>query len=402
MKIQDEAKKKRKNGENVNNNNIHQGNEKQKVRALREEAEKRKKIQDEAKKKAKNGENVNNNNIHQRNEKLKDKWHPNKNLPKQQSNTHLRKSKQVQKKKLPPVGLMNFGSTCFLNAVIQCLKVADDRNWEEVERKVKGTSARTATIWEEYLRAIESMKEGRRAVLSPFALRNAIERTNPMLDCSIQQDAHELLLLLRDSMAIESQAWGGSGWELSCQGKLCSTLICNNCKHTSPTNEDSHVISLEIPDGRPNLTVMDCWKSFFSEECLLGKDGWSCGECKTSTFATKQFKMSEEPSLLVIHLKRFSTQRGRLHKCEDPVTIPLKITLTKSQYELRGLVRHHGQSIARGHYTAEIHESSSGWWRCDDKSVSKTTRERDRASRDAYLLFYKKAHTDVRIPQVVG
>ena len=45
------------------------------------------------------------------------------------------KSVQMQ---VSPVGLKNFGNTCILNAVIQCLAVADDRDWEAVARKAFG------------------------------------------------------------------------------------------------------------------------------------------------------------------------------------------------------------------------------------------------------------------------
>jgi ubiquitin C-terminal hydrolase len=199
-------------------------------------------------------------------------------------------------------------------------------------------------------------------------------------------------MLLLNSMDVEARTWGGGGWESSCLGELSSTLICNKCQNTSITKEESNIISLEIPDRKQRVSVTDCWKSFFGEEHLLNRDGWSCKRCQEGTFATKQFSMTTEPSLLIIHLKRFKTTHcGKLYKCDDPVVIPLKLPLLSSQYNLCGMARHHGRSIARGHYTAEVVGGGGrGWWRCDDRSIYKTIREHDRESRDAYILFYRK------------
>ena len=243
---------------------------------------------------------------------------------------------------------------------------------------------------------VVDMKGRRRSYLIPYALRNAIERSYPSFDCSIQQDAHELLMMMLNSMNAEAQAWGSGGWEVSCLGELSSSLTCNECGGTSIKTEESRVVSLEIPEGKPKLSVMDCWKSFFSEERLLSKDGWKCGQveygrCHGGTFATKQFRMTTEPPLLIIHLKRFKTaSSGRSHKCSNPVVVPLKLTLS-SQYSLCGMVRHHGKSLASGHYTAEVGGGGgSSWWRCDDRSVYRTERKHDRESEDAYLLFYRQ------------
>ena len=135
---------------------------------------------------------------------------------------------------------------------------------------------------------------------------------------------------------------------------------------------------------------MDCWKSFFGEEHLSNEDGWSCERCPEGASATKQFRMTTEPSLLIIHLKRFKKTTTRTFKCNNPVMIPLKLVFS-AQYNLIGIARHHGVSVASGHYTAEVADSEGkGWWRCDDRSVYKAGRECDRESRDAYILFYEK------------
>ena len=165
------------------------------------------------------------------------------------------------------VGLKKLGNTCFLNAVLQCLKVVDGRNWREVREKVKSTSTRSSTVWEEYLRTIDTMREGHRHLFSPVTLRNAIGNVHPLFDCSVQLDVHELMLLLLESMNGCPLRWGGSGWETACCGQLCSTTKCNQCGYTSHSDEKSAIHSLGIPKSSrgPNTSVIDCLRKFFVE-----------------------------------------------------------------------------------------------------------------------------------------
>ena len=118
----------------------------------------------------------------------------------------------------------------------------------------------------------------------------------------------------------------------------------------------------------------------------LADHGWVCGVCG-GTVATKRLSVSKEPLLLVLHLKRFFNVNNRLQKRSDPVIITRHIEPMTAKYKLCGLVHHHGQTLSNGHYTAEV-EIDGEWMVCDDLSVSKTTRTRDRMSREAYLLFY--------------
>ena len=205
----------------------------------------------------------------------------------------------------------------------------------------------------------------------------------------VQQDAHELLCLLINSMGAESQVWGGGGWEEACVGQLCSSTTCNNCKNTTTKEEEFKFLSLEIPVGRQKIVLGDCWSEFFKEEVLWSTDGWKCGCCGSGTFATKRFSLTDEPALLVIHLKRFDGSTGRMVKRAEPVAVPLQFEPLATKFHLRGLVRHHRKTLSSGHYTAEVKEGEE-WWRYDDQSVSQTTRGNLWESRDAYLLFYER------------
>ena len=253
---------------------------------------------------------------------------------------------------------------------------------------MKETSVRTSTVWEEYLRTIDYLREGRKTVFSPFGIRNTISRCFPSFSMDIQQDAQELMQILLDSLGQESQSWGGSGWEAASKGQLCSVISCDKCQHTSSSYEDFNILSLEIPVGRPKLSVMDCWREFCKEEQLSMEDNrWQCGNCGQGERATKRYKLFREPSLLIVHLKRFVVSSGRMLKRTEPVVVPLQIEPMATSFQLRGLVRHHGQSLSSGHYTAEVQEGDR-WWIYNDRSVSNTTRDRDRESREAYLLFF--------------
>ena len=116
---------------------------------------------------------------------------------------------------------------------------------------------------------------------------------------------------------------------------------------------------------------------------------WFCKECNKGTLATKRLSVFKEPSLLILHLKRFVNVNNSLKKINDAVVIPRQIEPMATNFKLRGLVHHHGQAMSNGHYTAEV-DFEGEWMRCDDESVYKTTRTMDRGSRDAYLLFYRQ------------
>ena len=285
------------------------------------------------------------------------------------------------------VGLRNLGNSCFMNAVLQCLRVVDKRNWEQVKKKVRETTVRSSTVWEEYLRAQDGMRTGRKPFFSPVELLKSISRSYPSFNMAVQQDAHELVMMMLESMGSESGTWGGTGWESDSKGQLRSSVSCLRCQHMSSSYDDFHILSLEVPVGRQRLSVLDCLNEFCKEECMtLADHGWVCGVCG-GTVATKRLSVSKEPLLLVLHLKRFFNVNNRLQKRSDPVIITRHIEPMTAKYKLCGLVHHHGQTLSNGHYTAEV-EIDGEWMVCDDLSVSKTTRTRDRMSREAYLLFY--------------
>ena len=287
------------------------------------------------------------------------------------------------------VGLRNLSNLCYLNAIIQCLKVLDSRNWVSVNAAVAGTSVRTSTVWEEYLRLIDRMKTGRKSICAPYDLRNAIAKAYPRFDTKVQQDAHELAMMLLESLSAEhAQDWGGKGWEDSTLGELCSTTTCTVCKTSSKKKETFNILSLEMSPGSEVESITECLMEFEKEESLLKEEGegWNCPTCGRCESAVKQLVVQREPKDLILHLKRFGFKSGG-RKLSKEILVQLSIELRATKYKLRGIVHHSGKTLLSGHYIAEVRNGNE-WSIYDDQSVSATVRSVDRPSHDAYMLFY--------------
>ena len=129
---------------------------------------------------------------------------------------------------------------------------------------------------------------------------------------------------------------------------------------------------------------------------------------------TKQLLFSSLPPILIIQLKRFIFHKNcnsiDLHKITRPLKIPIHLQLTqnnsKCNFNLYGLVNHHGSSLHGGHYTATIKKKSSeegngddgeeekddsDWLIFDDDLKIQSTHHHGFANNSSgYLLFYER------------
>jgi ubiquitin carboxyl-terminal hydrolase 10 len=129
--------------------------------------------------------------------------------------------------------------------------------------------------------------------------------------------------------------------------------------------------------------------------------------------------IDKPPAALLLHLKRFQVSPGHQGwiKSQAPVRIEQAIDLSKfltppqqrfggdappepqpagARYALRAVVRHHGTSLAGGHYTSDaLVEAVGGTPEClhfNDAIVSATLQSHPgvAAVSDAYLLVYDR------------
>ncbi|KAI9782348.1 MAG: CSN-associated deubiquitinating enzyme Ubp12 [Geoglossum umbratile] len=151
---------------------------------------------------------------------------------------------------------------------------------------------------------------------------------------------------------------------------------------------------------RAGISLYDCLDEFGKEEILSENDAWYCPRCKEHRRASKTFELWKSPDILVIHLKRFSANRGFRDKIDVLVDFPtegldltnrvaLKEEGKETIYDLIAVDNHYG-GLGGGHYTATAKNFFDGqWYEYNDSSVSRKTPE-SAVTAAAYLLFYRR------------
>ncbi|KAM5430191.1 ubiquitin-specific protease doa4 [Microsporum canis] len=273
-------------------------------------------------------------------------------------------SSPIDRLRLPRTGLINLGSTCYMNSIIQSLSATvqltkffvDNRFHSQVQKNWKGSQGVLPGL---FANLIRSLWKNDVEVIRPTSFRKFVGRLNTEWAGSQQQDAKEFFDVLvdclhedlnlnwqrtplrpltfaeemrREQMPIHKVSeieWGRyTHRELSYisslfAGQHASRLRCTTCRKTSTTYEAFYSISVEIP---PTGTgdIYQCLNSYCQEEVLSGDEVWKCPYCKREREAAKQIILTRAPRFLVFHFKRFSaSRRQQARKIHTPVSFPL-------------------------------------------------------------------------------
>lgn len=263
-------------------------------------------------------------------------------------------------------GLLNFGVTCYMNSVVQCLSghpalsdlFLSQRYQSDLQRENwKGTKG---ILPEAYATLLSNLYKGDVSSVRPSTFRRICGHFNSQWGVDEQQDAKEFLefvldymhedlnvtwnkpplIPLTDQQELQREQfprqyaakieWGRyQHRDMSFIGGMfagqhASQLTCQTCGTTSTTYEAFWSISVEIPRDQA-CDVRDCLRSYCSAERLSGDDIWRCPRCKKDREAVKKITITRAPDTLVIHFKRFSASRTEsARKVRTPVHFPLQ------------------------------------------------------------------------------
>ncbi|KAL5971981.1 Ubiquitin carboxyl-terminal hydrolase 8 [Taenia solium] len=262
-------------------------------------------------------------------------------------------------------GLKNMGNTCYMNSTLQCLLHTPHLWYFFVTRQpFRGHLAQSFAEF-----VCKMTDPPSTEAYLPKMLKESFDRSHSMFADGQQQDSHEFLMILLDSLHEElnrSEVPGITSLLLYAHKQLYYAVLIGlglfSCL-TSDTSKggsgESHVksegvsaayladLSWSRSRGRDDSVILDwfngqllstvqcltcnrcshafdefmylsvsiqgldstdlmkCIEEFFESEALSGENLWLCPQCKIPCEAVKTFGIWRLPEYLIIHLKRF-------------------------------------------------------------------------------------------------
>ncbi|XP_055296038.1 ubiquitin carboxyl-terminal hydrolase 12-like [Sitodiplosis mosellana] len=354
------------------------------------------------------------------------------------SSTPISSHRQFGGKTLPekPVlmgVLRNIGNTCYMNAVLYSLRFitafphnlhhfcenmlllfdeteAEDRVPENSCARMRATAEFVSNQdqWPEF--QVESMDEKRRIIqqlhavflkltehekendstsLRPTQFQKYAYNVNSTFVPGTQQDSHELLMCLLDSMRDCGEEYMGLVREYPAlfarvggdvasllnfnyvhehfMGTRVTTLKCFVCESRRTNHED--IIDLTVP----LTSQMQLDENFIKNSCLEQQsfstsDGAKCDTCRGASHMRQTTSYRKLPRILIVHLGRFDNKMNKVHIatptpfnmdcfCLDCMESIGKDGTSVHRYTLMSVIIHLGATPKSGHYIAYVRSS---------------------------------------------
>lgn len=324
-------------------------------------------------------------------------------------------------------GLLNLGSTCFMNCIFQAIIHTPLLHRYFISERHECTQKlSTKCLVCEISRLFQEFYSGAKGPISLHRLLHLIWNHARHLAGYEQQDAHEFFIATLDILhhhcknaqtASEKEKdkkdaiASNNPTKCNCiidqifTGRLQSDVVCQSCQGVSTTIDPFWDISLDLGEAQqgfgPPKSLLDCLERFTRAEHLGSSAKIKCSSCKTYQESTKQLSMRTLPVVVSFHLKRFEHSSSVNKKISTFISFPAELDMTPfmaqrnderisgdCRYSLYAVINHIG-SLDIGHYTAYIRHHKDVWVKCDDHIITKATLKQVLDS-EGYMLFYHK------------
>lgn len=327
-------------------------------------------------------------------------------------------------------GLANVGNSCYLNSVLQVLShtheltdvlVAPEYQ-SHVTKKLGGIVLNEwdklrALMWSEdctiapwgFVTAMRKVAAAKKRMDFTNVMQNDVaEFLDLLFECFHEGLSRDVEMVVRGAPKTSKDMLAGRCYAMMktmyekdysemlrlFHGISVSRVRALDGKVLGVTPEPFTMLQIPIPRDPAFCTLQDCIAEYCKKERLEGDNAYRVEKTGELVSADKDFTFWSLPSILIIHLKRFSNVMGKVQRS---VAVPVELLdmspyvtgyrKTQYKYELYA-VCNHGGGVGGGHYHAHV-KTPKGWYNFNDTTVTALGLHPSINS-SAYCLFYRK------------
>ena len=356
---------------------------------------------------------------------------------------NIENNKNIQQYFFPLVGLVNVGSTCFMNATLQCLIHVSELSNYFLNEYPKDKSFLNSTnnnipskgeLSEAYYEILEevdilSKKEIKFSHYSypPSKFKKILGKYNCQFIKNEANDSKDLILYILQTFHEELNYFGDKVvptnialpdqtlraltfdfFNLSYQstnfskisqlfyGTYETTIICSVCKNNFYSYQKFEFLSFSTFKYKNNkFNILDGFKDIEEKQKLTGNNQYMCPKCKKLVDAETFNKIIEPPIKLILNI---DYGKNKIYNVialnfddELDITEFLSFKLEKNiKYRLCSVCTHIGVSGERGHYIAYCkNDKNNKWYKFNDSSCGEC-KNYEIYNDNPYLLIYEK------------
>jgi ubiquitin C-terminal hydrolase len=282
-----------------------------------------------------------------------------------------------------PVGFLNVGNTCYINAALQCLLSLD-----VLHRLLDGKDLAVGTPEQVFLKEFDDLRRmtDRDCIISPNRFIHSVKilaraKHNSLFDGRSQNDVLEFLAFAMDCFhtALARKVGNISFEENTALGKSCTEMLNAHFKDsyseiiyyfygiqltniqgstTTVKPEPFFVVDLPVCGG----TLQECIAGYLAAETI----DWFNEAANKRESAQKFTTFWRLPEILIFSLKRFQGGRKEAKFVAIPEILTLPCGTGEKKYALKAVANHSG-GVHSGHCTA--HVKLNQWFLFDDEVV---------------------------------
>ncbi|PAA68084.1 hypothetical protein BOX15_Mlig024360g3, partial [Macrostomum lignano] len=260
-----------------------------------------------------------------------------------------------------PIGLTNYGNTCYLNSLLQLYLRSPD-----LVQAVYRLPSDDDAIIRELQSIFARLHLQRDGVCEPVAFIEALN-----LDKGIQQDASEFRILFRQLLERRFDEFDDNVMK-HYTGSYKYVTRCHACTYLSERESNFHELCLNLT----STLLTDCLREFLARQDLAGESQYNCPVCQAPRDASVGVELVSLPDELCLQLMRFDFDMRTLRKkkVKSPIAYPETIEMSEflsgaEPYVLKAVLIHIGPQATGGHYVAIVRDYSRGWLVCNDSQV---------------------------------